>query len=325
MEKKSFTQPTLLLEAQRNNFITHVAQSIFVRDKVCLKLLDTPCFIVGVHCSKGDILPVYAFMLHNGIQVICSYNYYDWAVVIRNICSSNLEYPDDLVYDFWNPEECSYQGMKQEWMSYGNSFKVKDDYDLYALMRYLNSFSTAWVCPDFSRTPAKEFIDRISKRHPSLTTLSYLFETTVKKFEMQHLPYGTVESFISGLNSNIAPTYHGKTLATTKRTFYFEVACHLWAYGLQEKVEPKYKKGDIVYVKRRTTENLIRFVTINGVSLVDDDTKVVYYDEDGDPWHEELFEGKVNGNIELEALYADYKNYLKLKEKFSKGIVWEKK
>lgn len=140
---------------------------------------------------------------------------------------------------------------------------------------------------------------------------------------MQRLPYGTVETFISGLNSDIA-TYNGKTLATTKRTFYFEVACHLWAYGLQEKVEPKYRKGDIVYV-RTANEEFIRFVTIDGVRLVDDDTKVIYYDEDGAPWHEESFEGKVNGNIELEALYANYKNYLKLKEKFSKGIVWEKK
>ena len=64
-------------------------QLIFVRDTIGA-LVKSPIFIVSTHYSKSCLLPVYGFMLPNGIRVIMRENFYGWVVSmwVDNECAS---------------------------------------------------------------------------------------------------------------------------------------------------------------------------------------------------------------------------------------------
>lgn len=126
-------------------------QEIFVRDDLCASLLHTPVFVVSTHCSKSIELPVYRFMLHNGIIVTARENFYGWVVSIKSPFMVDL--PEDLVYgdeeDGKNGDvvDCYCEGFKSDWVyPYGtkevrlSTFRVSDNFRLWALMRELKKY-----------------------------------------------------------------------------------------------------------------------------------------------------------------------------------------
>ena len=60
-----------------------INQAIFVRDDICMNLLRVPSFIVSSHRSKSIDLPVYGFLMRNGIKVIMRNNFYNWVVTVE--------------------------------------------------------------------------------------------------------------------------------------------------------------------------------------------------------------------------------------------------
>lgn len=129
-------------------------QEIFVRDDVCLGLLNVPVFAISTHCSKSITLPVYGFTMRNGIKVICRDNFYDWKVSVQ--IPDNYEViknaiPEDLVNDGYKNDisDCYFEGFKKEWCfpaynpdnteQHKFSIEVYGDYRLYTLLYILKN------------------------------------------------------------------------------------------------------------------------------------------------------------------------------------------
>jgi len=124
-----------------------VDQEIFMRDVIGMNLLKVPMFVVSWHRSKSIVLPVYGFVLRNGIKVIVRYNFYDWKVSVD--CPKQLPdncIPEDIVSSGYNGDKIPdvyLEGFREEW-SY-ESYKPVDTpkkftieldhkYDMYLLM-----------------------------------------------------------------------------------------------------------------------------------------------------------------------------------------------
>ena len=126
-----------------------VSQEIFVRDDLCTYLLHVPVFVVSTHCSKSIELPVYRFMLHNGIVVTARENFYGWVVSVKSPFPISLS--DDLVrgddQNNGDVADCLCEGFNSDWVyPYGtkdvrlSTFRVSGNYQLWALMRELDKY-----------------------------------------------------------------------------------------------------------------------------------------------------------------------------------------
>lgn len=138
-------------------------QEIFLRDAICTNLLHTHAFVVSTHTSKSIRLPVYFFMMRNGIKVVCRENFYGWMLSVK--LPKDRPYaniiPTDLLssgYD-QNTPDCYFEGFRTEWVFEGYhkddikqrkfSFGIHSDYDFYTVMYMLKNL---YEPKDFSKT-----------------------------------------------------------------------------------------------------------------------------------------------------------------------------
>ena len=133
-----------------------IRQVCFMRDEICMRLLKTPCFVISSHVSKSCLLPVYMFRMNNGIEIICRDNFYGWVVSVKTPTPECEVYlPTDLVHgdDGKDIHHVYCEGFRREWVySYDDNhkmtFRVDDDYQLWALMRMLNMENWGWNACD---------------------------------------------------------------------------------------------------------------------------------------------------------------------------------
>lgn len=123
-----------------------------MRDTIGMNLLKVPMFVVSWHTSKSISLPVYGFVMRNGIKVIARYNFYDWKLSIE----TPKQLPDDLIPedlvsggygDGYEISDCCLEGFKSEWCYgpylYHNTpekftIEVRNKYHVYVLLYMLN-------------------------------------------------------------------------------------------------------------------------------------------------------------------------------------------
>lgn len=138
-------------------------QDRFIRDIVCGDLLRVPAFVVSGHRSKSINLPVYGFVLRNGVKVICRDNFYDWKLSIElpRPLSPASAIPSELISDGETRkiDSCYLEGFKDEW-SYdaydrNNTFQTKftievyGDYKFWTIMFILkNAFPEIEINPE---------------------------------------------------------------------------------------------------------------------------------------------------------------------------------
>lgn len=126
-------------------------QECFLRDEICTNLLHTHAFVVSTHTSKSIQLPVYFFMMHNGIKVVCRENFYGWMLSVKLPKDRPYEdiIPKDLIecgYD-GDISDCYFEGFRKEWVFKGYkpndkkqrnfSFGIYSDYEFYTVMYIL--------------------------------------------------------------------------------------------------------------------------------------------------------------------------------------------
>lgn len=130
-------------------------QNCFVRDRICGTLLGVPCFKLSWHTSKSCRLPVYGFVMRNGVKVICRNNFYDWKLSIEVPTPLAMDFiPDDILT--WYSEDdkrkdipgCYLEGFKEEWAwpmydpisleQTRFTIEIGDDYQFYMLMFMLD-------------------------------------------------------------------------------------------------------------------------------------------------------------------------------------------
>ena len=141
-------------------------QECFLRDDICTNLLRTHAFVVSTHTSKSIELPVYFFMMHNGIKVTCRENFYGWMLSVKLPKDRPYEdiIPKDLIecgYD-GDTSDCFFEGFRKEWVFEGYkpndkkqrnfSFGIYSDYEFYTVMYMLKHL---YEPKDFSKE-AKE-------------------------------------------------------------------------------------------------------------------------------------------------------------------------
>ena len=128
-----------------------IDQEIFMRDIIGMNLLRVPMFVVSWHRSKSIKLPVYGYVLRNGIKIIARYNFYDWKFSIETpVQLPDNTIPEDIVSAGYKGEkisDCYLEGFKSEW-SYGPYNPVKtpkkftielnNKYQVWMLMYLLN-------------------------------------------------------------------------------------------------------------------------------------------------------------------------------------------
>lgn len=168
-----------------------INQMIFVRDKLCHDLFKAPVFVVSTHTSKSCKLPVYGFVMPNGINVIMRDNFHGWVVsmwVDENKPKFSLErkiLEENNVSDI-NP--CYCEGFKEEWVfpyeienTLGTTFRVFDNYDLYTLF-YLLSKTYTNDKANIKHLTDNEITDicnQIKDRHQYLKHYNEIFPETI--------------------------------------------------------------------------------------------------------------------------------------------------
>lgn len=141
-------------------------QEIFLRDEICTNLLRTHAFVVSTHTSKSIQLPVYYFMMRNGIKVVCRENFYGWMLSVKLPKDRPYEdiIPKDLIecgYD-GDISDCYFEGFRKEWVFGGYkpndkkqrnfSFGIYNDYEFYTVMYMLKNL---YEPKDFSKDAKK--------------------------------------------------------------------------------------------------------------------------------------------------------------------------
>jgi hypothetical protein len=167
-------------------------QNNFIRDVVCRGLLGAIPFKVSEHRSKSIKLPVYGFVMDNGIVIVARENFYGWKLSVKTPRPLPVGYlPTDIleggVYDE-NREDnnkiysCYLEGFKEEWAYDAYNPKddkqteftigVYDDYNFYMLMYLLNkAFSPmAFNASDDKRSVSEiaESISEIKNCQPNM-------------------------------------------------------------------------------------------------------------------------------------------------------------
>lgn len=150
---------TLLLYHQRKENIddnmlwkeSAVRQQCFMRGIIGSKLLDVPMFQISSHMSKSIVLPVYGFMMRNGIKLIARNNFYDWKLSVELPQSLPNNYlPTDLFSDEGKTDITHWycEGFKDRWV-FGHyepensdclkfTVEIDDDYKFYTVLYLLN-------------------------------------------------------------------------------------------------------------------------------------------------------------------------------------------
>ena len=174
-------------------------QLIFVRDTIGT-LVKSPIFIVSTHYSKSCLLPVYGFMLPNGIRVIMRENFYGWVVSmwVDNECASfsideGLVHGDRDENEGYNGDikECYCEGFKSEWVFpfqtkdiKATTFRVDGDFELYALLyKIINEYNNEipFVVYELDTEQIKNIYNSIIECHPSLNRFYDVFPETYNK------------------------------------------------------------------------------------------------------------------------------------------------
>ena len=131
-----------------------IHQECFIRDVICARLLDVHAFVASTHCSKSIILPVYAFMMRNGVKVICRENFYGWKISVK--LPKKRPYasiiPTDIMESHSYGEDtpsCYFEGFRDSWVYPGYnpndvnqtkfSFGIYNDYNFYMAMYFLKN------------------------------------------------------------------------------------------------------------------------------------------------------------------------------------------
>lgn len=160
-------------------------QNNFIRDVVCHRLLGVIPFKVSEHRSKSIDLPVYGFVMDNGIVIVARENFYGWKVSVKSPRPLPVGYlPTDImerygVYD-GNCEDnnkihsCYLEGFKKEWAY--DAYNPKDDkqteftigvygdYNFYMLMYLLNkAFSPMTFNAEDDKRSVGEIAETISE------------------------------------------------------------------------------------------------------------------------------------------------------------------
>lgn len=114
---------TLLLTYIRDNEISDnmlykddaMQQMIYMRDTIGHDLCQVPMFVVSTHVSKSIELPVYGFVLRNGVKIIARDNFYGWMVSVVLPYNLPLGYFDMDIFS--DNEKFNYiEGFKSQWI-----------------------------------------------------------------------------------------------------------------------------------------------------------------------------------------------------------------
>jgi hypothetical protein len=152
-------------------------QECFLRDEICTNLLHTHAFVVSTHRSKSIQLPVYFFMMHNGIKVVCRENFYGWMLSVKLPKDKPYEriIPKDLIecgYDS-NISDYSFEGFRKEWVFEGYkpndkkqrnfSFGIYSDYEFYTVMYMLKHlYGDMDLSKEMKNLTKEEIVETIS-------------------------------------------------------------------------------------------------------------------------------------------------------------------
>lgn len=152
-------------------------QDMFIRDTICFELLKTQGFVVSEHRSKSIELPVYGFIMRNGVKVIARDNFYDWKLSIEVPKPLPKGFIPDEILTWHNNEDipsCYLEGFKEEWAwpAYDpNSeaqtrftIEIYGNYDFYMLMFMLkNAFTNIEYEPSLDLRSVDEIQESIEK------------------------------------------------------------------------------------------------------------------------------------------------------------------
>ena len=211
--KKNFT----LLEFMRDYKLSDsllfkdaaIHQMIFVRDTIG-RLVKSPIFVVSTHTSKSCLLPVYGFMMPNGMKVIMRENFYGWVVSMwvddnMNVFTidSNIAYGETTYTE--KDGKTTYtgrdgdihsvycEGFDEEWVYPYNpvctkkvTFRVESNYDLYTLLYNQLKYFYTWQIKvdgntEFTVDEIKNIYNFLKEDHPSVDKFYELFPETYNK------------------------------------------------------------------------------------------------------------------------------------------------
>ena len=151
-----------------------IKQECFLRDDVCSNLLHIHAFVVSTHTSKSIQLPVYYFMMRNGIKVVCRENFYGWMLSVK--LPNDRPYEDIISKDLIEcgyESDCYFEGFRKEWVFEGYkpndksqrnfSFGIYNDYKFYTVMHTLkNLYEPKDFSDDAKRLTREEVVETIN-------------------------------------------------------------------------------------------------------------------------------------------------------------------
>jgi len=159
------------LSEKLNYYKDAVDQADFMYSAVGLSLLHIPVFQISTHRSKSIVLPVYGFVLKNGIVGIARNNFYNWKLSLifpQQIPANYL--PPEFITDGWKQDihSCYCEGFHDNWVfpaydpdQYGRlriTIELSSDYDLYTLLYLLMK-----VFPNIDFSESTKTVDDIEQ------------------------------------------------------------------------------------------------------------------------------------------------------------------
>ncbi len=174
-------------------------QAIFVRDEICLNLLHVPSFIVSEHRSKSIDLPVYGFIMRNGIKVIMRYNFYNWVVTVE---APEALPEDTLPMELFDNKGnvCWAEGFEDRWIHGPYDAKKKkkkftvqlyNEYRVYTMMFFLKN-----ALPDIVFEGETRDAEEIAKSIEEIYKVNGVYE-----FEQDGYYHDTGKPFMRRKNS----------------------------------------------------------------------------------------------------------------------------
>lgn len=177
-----------------------IKQMLFVRDTIG-ELVKSPIFVVSTHMSKSCLLPVYGFMMPNGMKVIMRENFYGWVVsmwVDDNMTvfslDSNIAYGETTSTGRDGDIHSVYcEGFDEEWVypyspvcTRKITFRVNSNYELYTLLYNELKYFYTWDIKvdgntEFTVDEINHIYDSLKEDHPSVDRFYELFPETYYK------------------------------------------------------------------------------------------------------------------------------------------------